>query len=332
MNNYVYNQIRKVSFMGIIVSGIVLISVILLGINLPFKKVFNPTKVSLISQISKARNEGNNYIEITLNDLHYTGYDYYKFGKPVASYYYNLSNNNCTFVLLNTDELDSHKVLNNYTIQGRLSDSNEETDELMRRLSNDLDWTKNGLQSISAPVYINQTAYHKNIYIFLAVLLSFIAISMLVYFLNSIVVFIFPGIHPTCLYLKKITKGRKDIDTVSIEVTNRIVLKTSNFILTKHYLIINNLLTFEIVPLGRIIWAFEHSKWHKILWHKTRLSYNLSIMYGHKIKIDSSKNTKEEIDTIINYFKENYDSIIIGYSKENKKLAHQKYKRMRRKH
>ena len=75
MNNYVYNQIRKVSFMGIIVSGIVLISVILLGINLPFKKVFNPTKVSLISQISKARNEGNNYIEITLNDLHYTGYD-----------------------------------------------------------------------------------------------------------------------------------------------------------------------------------------------------------------------------------------------------------------
>ena len=174
--------------------------------------------------------------------------------------------------------------------------------------------------------------YHKNIYIFLAVLLSFIAISMLVYFLNSIVVFIFPGIHPTCLYLKKLTKGRKDIDTVSIEVTNRIVLKTSNFILTKHYLIINNLLTFEIVPLGRIIWAFEHSKWHKILWHKTRLSYNLSIMYGHKIKIDSSKNTKEEIDTIINYFKENYDSIIIGYSKENKKLAHQKYKRMRRKH
>ena len=45
MNNYVYNQIRKISFMGIIVSGIVLISVILLGINLPFKKVFTPTKV-----------------------------------------------------------------------------------------------------------------------------------------------------------------------------------------------------------------------------------------------------------------------------------------------
>ena len=92
-NNYIYTHIRKSSILGIIVALLVLTVIMTIFILLPFREVLSPKEISLIHQISYAYSNDVEYIEITLNDIHYTGYDSYRQGKLYASYYYSLYNN-----------------------------------------------------------------------------------------------------------------------------------------------------------------------------------------------------------------------------------------------
>ncbi len=331
-SNFVYNQIRKSSLVNIAVATVILTVVLVLAFNIPFNKVLNLQYIDSVAKVSDSHLKGVDYAELTIGELKYTGYDYYRRGKRYASYYYNITNNTCTFVLVENKGKEVKTSLKDHSSKARLIDNNSKTDELTTLLAKDLNWTPEGLKSITSTVMVDETLYHSTRYLYLAVSLLVILVFISLFLISNLFIMIFPAFHPSCRYLEKLTNGKKDIGTVSIEVRNRIILKTDNLILTKHYLINTSLFNFEIVPIGRIIWAYEHSKWHHILWHKTKLSYTLSILYGHKILIDSTKNTKEDIDRILDYFEENYDSIIIGYTEENRILAQKKYKAIKRHH
>lgn len=331
-SNYVYNQIRKSSLANIFISIVVILIVLILGFNIPFRKVFQLKYFESVSNVADAHIRGTDYAEVNIDELTYTGYDYYHRGTRFASYYYNISNNVCTFVLVKNKGEKAEPILKNHTSKARLTDNNEKTEELTALLAADLSWTSEGLKSITSTVMIDETMYHSTGYIYLAVSLVVIFVFILLYMISNLLIFSIPELHPSCRYLLKLTNGKKNIRSVCMEVNNRVILKTDTLILTKHYLIITSLFNFEIIPIGRIIWAYEHSKWHHILWHKTKLSYTLSILYGHKILIDSTKNTKEDIDTILEYFHENYENMIIGYTEKNRIRAQKKYRRMKNHH
>lgn len=323
-NNYIYKHIRKSSILGIILAILVLSAILMLYIILPFREVLSPKEIPLIHQISYAYSNDVEYIEITLNDIHYTGYDSYRHGKVYASYYYSLSNNSCTLILVKNVGGKLPDILNNYTIRARLIENDSHSSQVIEQMADDLNWTKEGLKSITSDITIDETAFKSDTYMYLAITLGVIGIIIFSYLLSNIAYAIIPAIHPSCIYFRRLTKDRKTIENVNNELRSNLIIRSGNTALTKNYIVRTTPFNIEIIPITRIVWAYEHSTWHHILWFKTKLTYTLSILYGYNIHIDSYGNTKEHIDTIIEYLSENYPGIILGYTPENKISAKKK--------
>ncbi len=303
---------------------LVLTVIMTIFILLPFREVLSPKEISLVHQISYAYSNDVEYIEITLNDIHYTGYDSYRQGKLYASYYYSLYNNSCTLILVKNAGRKLPDTLNNYTIQARLIENDSHSSQVIEQMADDLNWTKEGLKSITSDITIDETAFKSDTYTYLAITLGVIAIIILSYLISNIVYAVIPAAHPSCIYFRRLSKDRKTIENVNNELNKHLIIRSGNTALTKNYIVCTTPFNIEIIPITRIVWAYEHSTWHHILWFKRKLTYTLSILYGHNIHIDSYGNTKEDIDVIIDYLSEHYPGIILGYTQENKIAARKK--------
>ena len=73
------------------------------------------------------------------------------------------------------------------------------------------------------------------------------------------------------------------------------------------------------MPLSEIIWIYKYSTLHKILWHHFAISYTLYITAKKKIYIKCPKNTKTNIDGIMDYLAEANHDILVGFSEENRR-------------
>lgn len=323
-SNYIYQHIRKSSIINILISLVILIIISVITYMMPFKAIYNPKEIALVHQASYAYANDIEYISITLNDVHYTGYDNYRNGKIVASYYYSLSNNLCTILLLRNPDRKLPEHLNNYSINARLEEFDGHSNQVIEKMAEDLNWTKDGLRSVTSDVMIDETGYKADLYQYLALSLFIFGIISVSYLISNFVYALIPAAHPSCIYFRRLSKDRKTIENVNHELHSKLILESGNTALTENYIVRTTLFNIEIIPITRIVWAYEHTKWHHFLWIKTRLSYTLSILYGHNIHIDSSGNTKEDIDTILEYLSENYPNMILGYTEENKAAAKKK--------
>lgn len=324
-NNFIYSYIRKICIRSAIISAIAMLIVFAIAHGIPFNDVFSLPTMSFANSAATVYDSGVEYVEVTLNNAKYTGFDCIKRGKVYASYYYSLINNQCTFILVkNSSSKPLPDVLNNYTIQARLLEINDLSENMMKDFSENIGWTPEGLRKVSSHVIIDETAYHIDVYYYLALCLLVIIIMFLSFTLVNIFYAFVPKFSPPCMTFNRLSEREHNIAHVNFELSSRIILQSGNITLTENYIVTTGPLSIEIVPINKIVWAYEHSTWHHILWFKIKLTYTLHILCKHRIYIYSPRNTKEDIDTVINYLQDNYPNVIFGYTKENKKAAYRK--------
>lgn len=323
--NFVYSYIKKICLRSLVISVIATLIFVFIAFCIPFHDIFSLSSMSFANSASTVYDSGVTYVEVNLNNAKYTGFDCIKRGKVYGSYYYSLVNNQCTFILVkNSSSSPLPATLNNYTIQAKLVESDGMSESMMEDFAENLGWTIEGLKKISSPVIIDETAYHINIYYYLAICLA-VTITMLVCFIIiNVIYFFIPKISPPCITFNRLSEREHSIMHVNFELESRVILQSGNITLTENYIVATGFFNLEIIPINKIIWAYEHSTWHHILWFKSKLTYTLHIFCKHKIYFYSPKNTKEDIDTVINYLNDNYPDIIFGYTKENRKLAYKK--------
>ena len=320
-NNYIYKHIRISGLFSVILSVVMLLLIYIIADNIDFTEVFAPSDISSAGKAYQNYMSGNEYVNVTLNNVHYTGYDCYHHGNIYASYYYSLSGNSCTLILLENKNGRLPEELDNYHITARLVKSDKLTDTVIDMLAKDLSWTSDGLKSITSSVIIDETAYRYHLYLYLAIALGIILLIISSYLISNLIYILIPAVHPACIYFRRLSKEKKTITHVNKELYTGIIIKSGNIMLTEHYIVCASLFNIDIIPINKIIWAYEHSTWQHFLWFKIKLNYTLSILYGHRIHIDSPRNTKEDIDTIINHLKSYYPNIIFDYTLENKIAA-----------
>lgn len=324
---FIYSYIKKISLRSATISFLALILLIIIAYIIPFNEVFSLSSMSYANSASTVYDSGVEYIEITLNNAKYTGFDCIKHGKVYASYYYSLVNNQCTFILVkNSSSSPLPEILNDYTIQARLIKSNSLSDSMMEDFADKLGWTTEGLRKVSSSVIIDETAYHTDIYYYIALCLIIVAILLISFIIINMIYAFVPRIFPACITFNRLSGRKHKIAHVDFELNSRVILKSGNITLTESYIVATSFLNIEIIPINTIVWAYEHSSWHHILWFKTKLTYTLHLLCRHNIYIYSPKNTKNDIDTVFNYLLDNYPNIIFGYTKENKRLARNKAK------
>lgn len=323
--DYIYSHIRKTGILSSIICSIILAIVIGLYFYIPFTDVFFPNSLTFANSAATMYASDVEFVEITLNDAKYTGYDCYKHGRKYASYYYSLVNNSCTLILVsNSAKNNLPNVLNEYTIKARLVEDSKLSDEVISHMAEDLNWTETGLRSVTSNITIDETSYHLDIYSYLALVLITIGLISLGFLITNIVYIILPGLHPACINFRRLISGKRGLEHVNYELSSKLILQSGSISLTENYIVSKNFFSIEIIPINSIIWAYEHSTWHNFLWFKLKLTYTLNLMCRHGIHADSTHNTKEDIDTILNYLEDNYPDIIFGYTKDNRKLAHRK--------
>ena len=72
------------------------------------------------------------------------------------------------------------------------------------------------------------------------------------------------------------------------------------------------------MPIKEILWIYKYSTLHKILWYHFSISYTLHISANKHLYIHCPKNTKSDIDGIIDYLAEANHDILVGFSEENR--------------
>lgn len=319
--NYVYNRIRKSSIYSSLFMVSVLVTVIIIIRLIPFSEIFSPIKISVANSASTVYDSGVEYIDLTANEIYYTGYDSYRSGHKTGSYYYSLVNNSCTLILIKDKSSNPPETLTNYHIQARLVKNSSLSKSIIKKLAKDLNWTTDGLSSVISNVTIDETAYHYEMYIYVALSLASILIIFLSLLITNIIFIAVPGFHPACINFNRLGGSIKELNQVNREINNMVVFRTRNLILTERYIISTSALNLEIIPIRAIVWAYEHAHTPRFFKIKTNYKHTLNLLCRHRIYLYLPKDSEDNINNVLAFLRENYPNIIMGYSKENREMA-----------
>lgn len=144
----------------------------------------------------------------------------------------------------------------------------------------------------------------------------------LIYAVISLIFYIlcirFPVLAPACQNLVVFGNPHKLLAEAEEELATLPQLATEDMFITEHYFIMTSPYGNAIVPIKEILWIYKYSTLHKILWYHFSISYTLHISANKHLYIHCPKNTKSDIDGIIDYLAEANHDILVGFSEENR--------------
>lgn len=313
--------IKKCCTRGLLLPTLFILLMLFLFYLIRFHNIFSPATLENANDISTYYKQNNRYVEFTFDELYYTNYDYVIGNKIVGYYYYTITDHTSTFVLISSDHLETpNEVLTNYSAKAKLTASDSMYKQMIELLAKELNWNAQGLMQSSSPFVINELEYHEYSYLLLLIAMLILT-AFSVYLIGINLLFIVkPELHPSIRRLKKYGDRIQILENVNQEMYKNVNITSNNTFLTDHFYIDISMLSITIIPLDQILWAYEHTTWKRLLWIKMRLHYTLNIVAKHRMKDSSHRNTKENIEKMLEYLHEKHSDILIGFSKENKEL------------
>ena len=312
------NYIKKISRGNLIFPAIVLVIAVLLLVLLPFRQFFNPPKATSIDEITELYNNGSKYVDFTLNDLHYTTYDYYTGSKDRAScYYYILDEEKgpaCVFFLIPEEYTnDRADVLETYSAKAKFVTGGSRFDTFLSGFSTDIGWSTDALTEISGHFAVSQYDYRPAIFMALQILFFAVILVCLAYIIANVIFIIAPHLHPSCRRLKRFGLDGRDFTEIDRELKEDLLIRAGQFNITENYLIVLGKRSLWMVPLFNIVWAYKYSRWRPFV-KKNKLSYSLIVITSPKDKITITGNKKSDTDRILHFLEDNFSHITVGYS------------------
>lgn len=309
--------IRRIYFAKLIPALLFLLFAGMICYQYPLGKVLFPKQLTNINYIFDEYKNGQEFFEITVPSLYYTGYDEIQHSKKIGSYYYGFIDNTCVFFLLNNDTTNQTATsLENITMKTRHIKDTAKLDALTTQLATDLSWTKEALSKISADFIVSEPdAFVLQDYLLLA-LLSIGTLYSLFSILLSIVCIIVPSYSSICKYLSNSHEKGKELTVVDLEFATKKELTCSDTVITSSYLIESGFYHLKLIPIDRVTLIYKYSKRSRL----SGLSYHIVLHTLHGTACLKHKE-KLEADTILNCLCQKNPDIIMGYSKENIRLA-----------
>lgn len=304
--NYIYKQIRRISLINLTIPAALAILVVVMYIYIPFGDILHPKELINISDTDDMYANDVHFVNVTFDKLYYTGFEYIKNGKTDGYYYYCLYDGKCTFVLLDSDKIKEPKdTITGYSMNASLEKQNDLIKKMISGFSKQLNWTNDGLLSVTSLCFIDETGFNSSMYVFFGICLFILVVMLFSYLAINITYLIAPGLDPACLRFRKITGELKYLMYVDAEINNpdNIVFSSRNLIITDNYFIYNGIFSIDIVPIDSI------KKIHKSEHTFFKNSYTVTFSCNHKtrfsvqyMKISDFDNLKENlIDYNISY-------------------------------
>ncbi|MBQ5431310.1 MAG: hypothetical protein IIU28_06630 [Lachnospiraceae bacterium] len=297
-----------------------LLLLLLLAGIFPVRSMISPRHLTGTASLAKAYRSHNAYGQITLKNLYFTGYRQYWLGTTRGYYYYTVMKDKVVLVLLDpvTSE-QGNPTIKNLHIRARILKDPATRQLVLEKLASDLSWTRQGLTgSVS-----HYTLSEPDATSFLPRLFVFAYVSTGLFAILSILAYLLYIRHP--VYARQIRRlapygnPRKMLQEAEEELSTLPQLATEDMFITQHYFIETSTYGVAIVPISEIIWIYKYSTLHKLLWHHFAISYTLCLTCNKHRYLRCPKNTKSNIDGIMDYLAEANHNILVGFSEENRR-------------
>lgn len=313
IKSYYKNKLyMPIAFLVILVA----VSFVFPIISLLFPKHYLEKNIDLATMYE----DGERFATFKLSDLYFTGYSAKWLDRTTGYYYYTMIGTNCVVIMLDPEVCDQGEpYIKDIIIKGEILAKSESMNTLLVNLSRDLSWNADGIISTVSPYMISQpdaigiaALFFEIVYILTG---AYSILSILFY--STFI--LFPLVSPPIMQLNAYEKDPKDIlEEAEEELATLPQLATDDMFITEHYFIETSNYGVAIVPIDEIIWIYKYSTLHKVLWHHFSISYTLHITAGKRHYIKCPKNTKTDIDGVIDYLSEANHNALIGFSEENR--------------
>ncbi len=291
--------------------------------NLPLVEYLHVEQAAPDKPLSGAISNSRAYVRTAASDLYYTGNDYYLDGVLTGHYYYQLTDDYCRFYILRpTAGKPAETYLESRVITGRVVKFDDTTEALVREFAEELEWSTEGLMSISDPYLVNEVVYFPISQGILFVIALILALFSLVGLIYTLILLICPKLSRTYLRLKNYGSASKILQDADAELSSRRLLEEGNTILTPKYLVEFSPDASAVIPLESVLWIFKTSRMKYVLKdRRERMFFTLRIVTiaGDTFIIRDKK--KADIDQIENVLTERYPNFFYGYSDEHDKMV-----------
>lgn len=281
--------------------------------------ILSPIHIDDSVSFEAAYKDSDRYVKTTLKKLYFTGYTM-KDGNDIKGYYYYcMRDKHCSIVLIAPSTCEEGlPSIDKLTVVGKIVKGKGTYTQFVNKLSKDLSWDSKGLSDTITGCYLNEPEYHLKTTIFMFVFYF----GTLIYAVISLIFYIlcirFPVLAPACQNLVVFGNPHKLLAEAEEELATLPQLATEDMFITEHYFIMTSPYGNAIVPIKEILWIYKYSTLHKILWYHFSISYTLHISANKHLYIHCPKNTKSDIDGIIDYLAEANHDILVGFSEENR--------------
>lgn len=325
----IYSKIRKIYLRNIILPIVAIIIPLCLLIFIPFDKVLKPKVVNSTQEAIAAIEEGYKYIEISIDRLIYSGYDYMRDEDVYGQYYYDLvDGKQCLFYLLEPEkEVNRETYIYSVNRKVRVEETNGIFDNMMSMFANSIGWTEEGVREITNKYILSEMSYHYNVMLSLYVLI----VATLVYgvglLIYSLVIIACPILCPRIIIAKWLFRsGRhsnltKFVKLIAKETEDENAISIGSMYITKHFIINLDSRDFDLIPIDRIIIAYEHSTLKSFLGMHLKVWYTLHLKCSKLWRFHISRKTLEEANSVLDYIRTNKPDTLVGYTNENKELV-----------
>lgn len=319
----IVKTIRNIHFAKLVPALLFIIFTILVFFQYPFMEILFPNRLENTNLIFHAYDSGEEYLQVDVSTLYYTGYDYTINSHKKGSYYYSFINDKCVFFLLsNKTSNETLAELSNISLKAKLITDTTQSAFLTDHFSSDLSWTNTELNKVTGSFIVSELDASAPFTYGLLLIMGIVDVFCLIRVILSLTYIFVPHLSSICKHLGRGKASKLALMEADLELNNNRYFYVSDMSITSHYFIELGKYHAEIIPLNNIIWAYKHSKMNK-LWG---ISYTLIIYSNNSVSRFTHKQ-KYDIDFILEYLNENCPNIIIGNSKEHRILAMERFKK-----
>ncbi|MDD6351572.1 MAG: hypothetical protein PUG16_04150 [Lachnospiraceae bacterium] len=320
LENHITKSIRAYYTKKLTAAGVFLAGILILSMIFSLFSLLSPKKTNSDFNPTRYYKKNQRYIEGTFKDLYFTGYTRSTFGRTTGYYYYTVMEDRCVIVLLKptTSEMGlSH--IKKVHISAEICKNSIDESSLLRHLARDLSWNQAGMEEAFSDYMISEPAGSGNLTILLKLLLIFGLIYGILTMLYCLLCMAFPVLSHPIRRLSVYGNPAKMLAEAEEELSTLPQLATDDMFITEHYFIETSNYGVAIMPIRKIIWLYKYSTLHKFLWHHFAISYTMYITGEKRRYIRCPKNTKTDIDGIMDYLAEANHKILVGFNEKNRR-------------
>lgn len=325
----ILKEIRLLSLLHLILP-VLTISLALITLNvIDFNSVFHPTLYKNSFDAYSAYTKGENNITVSIPLLKYTGYNIMKGDEVSSVYYYDLSSDKCMFYKLDMNYKsvsDIPEILENVTISAKFEEPDGLSRSMMESFAKSIQWTYDGLASITFPVIMDEHDYNPSVYyIFYGLLIILVFYSLYLIAINLLIV-IAPYLHPAYIRIKPYFKDMRYFDMVDMindELDNNICVTSGRMYITSEFFINLGRHEVSIMPLNQIVLAYNHGQLISFFGIHIKMDHTLHLRGFKNIRVLASQKKATHVTIVTDYIREHYPNIIWGHTKENIKAYKQ---------